>query len=69
MMQFTKNSLLFAALVTLAVSAGTPGVGRADGLIANWTLNMLAPGNTLTGHEIADTSGNGHTATLSGATR
>ena len=62
MIQITGKLALVATVLTLAVSAGTPGVGRADGLIANWTLNQ--PTGTTS---IPDNSGNGHTATLLGS--
>jgi hypothetical protein len=69
MMQFTGKFARIASLAILAALAGTPGIVRADGLIANWTLSDAgAPGNTLTaGATIADASGNGHAATLLGA--
>jgi hypothetical protein len=61
MKQVCKKSVFIPAVVALAVLAVTPSVGRADGLIANWTLN--APTGTTS---IPDASGNGHTATLLG---
>ena len=62
MIQITAKFALIATVLTLAVLAGMPGVARADGLIANWTLN--APTGTTS---IPDASGNGHTATLLGS--
>ena len=67
MTRFCEKSVFVVALATLAVLAGMPGVARADGLIANWTLNDAGPGHTITtGATIADASGNGHAATLLG---
>jgi T5SS/PEP-CTERM-associated repeat protein len=58
----TSGSVCLVALATLSALARTPGVGWADGLIANWTLNQ--PTGTTS---IPDNSGNGHTATLLGS--
>ena len=62
MTRCSKKSVFVVGLVTLALVAGTCGVGLADGLIANWTLNQPTGATS-----IPDASGNGHTATLLGS--
>ena len=51
-------SVVFVSIAA-AVFAGTCTAARADGLIANWTMNDPVGSTT-----VQDESGNGHTATL-----
>ena len=67
-MKSRVTSALAIVVFAVAVCIGTSGTVRADGLMANWTLNDGgAAGNTIgNGAPIADSSGNGFNGTVAG---